>query len=56
VDQHRHDHAHCDGDGWDAGQIAPGQTSAPITFSTAGTFNYHCSIHPTMVGRLNVTQ
>ena len=44
------------GDGWDTGQIAPGQTSAPITFSTAGTINYHCSIHPTMVGSLNVTQ
>jgi plastocyanin len=44
------------GDGWDTGQIAPGQTSAPIKFSTAGTFNYHCSIHPSMVGTLNVTQ
>jgi plastocyanin len=44
------------GTGWDTGSIAPGQTSQPIQFSTAGTFDYHCSIHPTMVGRLNVTQ
>jgi len=44
------------GDGWDTGQIAPGQTSAPIKFSTAGSFSYHCSIHPTMVGTLNVSQ
>jgi len=44
------------GTGWDTGSIAPGQTSPPIQFSTAGAFDYHCSIHPTMVGRLNVTQ
>jgi len=42
------------GTGWDTGQIPAGQTSAPIKFSTAGTFDYHCSIHPTMVGTLNV--
>jgi plastocyanin len=44
------------GTGFDTGAINPGQTSQPITFSTAGTFGYHCSIHPTMVGTLNVTQ
>ncbi len=42
------------GSGWDTGQIAPGTTSAPIMFSTAGTFDYHCSIHPSMTGTLNV--
>lgn len=42
------------GTGWDTGQIAPGATSAPITFSTAGNMDYHCSIHPSMVGTLNV--
>ncbi len=42
------------GTGWDTGQIAPGATSAPIKFSTAGTMNYHSSIHPTMTGTLNV--
>lgn len=42
------------GTGWDTGQIPAGSTSAPIKFSTAGTMNYHCSIHPTMTGTLNV--
>jgi plastocyanin len=44
------------GSGFDTGSISPGQTSRAITFSTAGTVDYHCSIHPTMVGTLNVTQ
>ncbi len=42
------------GTGWDTGQIPAGQTSAPIKFSTAGTQNYHCAIHPSMTGVLNV--
>ncbi len=42
------------GTGWQTGDIAPGATSAPIKFSTAGTFDYHCSIHPTMTGTLDV--
>ncbi len=42
------------GTGFDTGAIAGGGTSAPITFSTAGTINYHCSFHPSMVGSLNV--
>jgi plastocyanin len=44
------------GSGWGTGSIGPGQTSQPTMFSTAGSFDYHCSIHPTMVGTLNVTQ
>ncbi len=40
--------------GFDTGGIAPGGTSAPIRMNTAGSFGYHCSIHPTMVGTLNV--
>lgn len=44
------------GTGFDTGSIPPGSTSSPITFSTAGTIPYHCSIHPSMVGSLNVTQ
>lgn len=40
---------------FDTGNIAPGATSAPITMSASGTFNYHCEIHPDMVGTLNVT-
>ena len=44
------------GTGFNTGAIGGGATSAPITFSTAGTIDYHCGIHPTMVGTLNVTQ
>jgi plastocyanin len=36
------------------GTISAGATSAPITMSTAGTFTYHCTIHPGMVGTLTV--
>jgi plastocyanin len=45
-----------DGGGFDTGLIPPGGTSAPITVTTAGTVRYHCEIHPSMVGALNVTQ
>lgn len=38
---------------WDTGIIAGGG-SAGIMFSTAGTFPYHCDIHPTMTGTLVV--
>ncbi len=44
------------GSGFDTGNIGPGATSRPITFTTAGSFDYHCSIHPSMVGSLSVTQ
>jgi plastocyanin len=27
---------------------------APVTMNTAGTFNYHCTIHPDMVGQIIV--
>ena len=40
---------------FDTGDLAPGATSPPFTMSTAGSYPYHCSIHPTMVGTLNVT-
>jgi len=36
------------------GTINAGSTSAPVTMSTAGTFAYHCTIHPGMVGTLIV--
>jgi plastocyanin len=41
--------------GFNTGALAPGATSAPTTMGTAGPYPYHCSIHPTMVGTLNVT-
>jgi plastocyanin len=34
--------------------LGAGATSSPITMSTAGTFTYHCSLHPGMVGTLTV--
>jgi plastocyanin len=40
---------------FDTGLIASGTDSAAITFITPGTYQYHCSIHPSMVGTLIVT-
>jgi plastocyanin len=36
------------------GTVNAGGTSAPLTMSTAGTFAYHCTLHPGMVGTLVV--
>ena len=36
------------------GNVQPGATSAPIAMSTAGTFTYHCTIHPGMIGTITV--
>jgi plastocyanin len=38
---------------WDSGVLAPGQTFSRV-FKKAGTFKYHCTIHPTMVGKIVV--
>ena len=46
--------ATADNGSFNTGNIAPGSTSAPITMSTAGTFTYHCQIHPNMVATVNV--
>jgi plastocyanin len=43
-----------DSSGFDTGNIAAGATSSPRTMSTAGTFTYHCTIHPGMVGTVTV--
>lgn len=40
---------------WNTGNVSPGQSSMPIPFSTPGTFNYRCQIHPDMVGTVVVT-
>ena len=37
---------------FDTGNIPPGQTSAPKAVPGAG-MNYHCSIHPGMIGAIN---
>jgi plastocyanin len=38
-------------DSLDTGNIAPGATSAAMVMPTNGA-NYHCSIHPTMIGSI----
>src|SRR5262245_40166892 len=38
---------------WNSGNIAPG-ASFSRTFPTAGTFAYHCSIHPNMIATVTV--
>ena len=48
--------ASADSGAFNTGNIAPGATSSPITMTAAGSFGYHCQIHPSMVGTLNVTQ
>ena len=44
------------GGGFDTGNISPGATSAPITFGAPGRLNYHCAVHPSMVGEVSVKQ
>jgi plastocyanin len=39
---------------FDTGNIGGGSQSGAITMGTAGTFAYHCAIHPSMVGSLTV--
>jgi plastocyanin len=39
---------------WDSGAIAPGGTFT-YTFEQAGTFAYHCTIHPNMKATIEVT-
>jgi plastocyanin len=40
---------------WDTGAIASGATSTAVAFPTAGTFPYHCAIHPSMTGTVLVS-
>ena len=39
--------------GWNSGTLAPGGQFS-FAFQTAGTFPYHCTIHPGMVGTVVV--
>ena len=41
------------GSTWNSGSIAPGGKYT-ATFSTAGTYTYHCTIHPGMTGTVTV--
>ena len=43
-----------DNGGFNTGTVAAGATRAATMMSTAGTFTYHCTIHPGMVGTLTV--
>jgi plastocyanin len=38
---------------WSSGSLAPGQSFSTM-MSTSGTFTYHCTIHPGMVGTVTV--
>ena len=42
-----------DATGWDSGTVAPGGQFS-LEFKTAGTYPYHCAIHPGMVGTVVV--
>ena len=42
-----------DGTEWDSGTMNPGDTFSYV-FNTAGTFPYHCNIHPSMLGTITV--
>ena len=44
-----------DSGAWDTGNIASGATSGAVSFPTAGTFTYHCAIHPSMTGSVIVS-
>ena len=37
----------------DTGDLAPGVSSQPMTIGAAGGGQYHCAIHPVMVGSIN---
>jgi len=43
-----------DGGAFNSGTVSPNSTIT-MTFSTPGTFPYHCQIHPYMTGTLTVT-
>jgi plastocyanin len=44
-----------DDGGYTSGNLAPGG-NFQRTFTVAGSYDYHCSIHPTMRGTVQVTQ
>ena len=46
--------ATANGGAFDTGTIAASGGSASVTFTTAGTYAYHCKIHPSMTGRIVV--
>jgi plastocyanin len=53
-----HDQAHTSsadaGARWNTGNIAPSASSAPVPFDQAGTYAYHCALHPFMKATVEV--
>ncbi len=47
--------ATADSGAFNTGGVGSGGSSVVIPMMAAGTFGYHCGIHPSMVGTLNVT-
>jgi quinohemoprotein ethanol dehydrogenase len=48
-------HTATSGDGsWDTGDIPGGGGQTSVTFQTAGTYNFFCTPHPWMIGRIVV--
>ena len=45
--------ATADGGSFDTGTLANGDSNT-VTFATAGSFPYHCAIHPAMTGTITV--
>lgn len=43
------------GPGMDSKNLSNGETYS-ATFNTAGTFKYHCALHPNMTGSVTVTE
>jgi len=41
---------------FDTGNIGGGTTSQAVTVDKPGSYPYHCTIHPTMTGTLNVSE
>jgi len=46
-------HLVADNGSWDSGDIAPGTASKTLSVTSTSALNYHCTIHPTMVGSIN---
>lgn len=53
TDAARHNATDRDGT-WKTGDLNQADAAAPITFDREGTFSFYCTIHPSMVGEIDV--